>query len=555
MCSAPLLCLEAEIPDVKHSMETLQENGNAALFQHAHLLLETNLLRQSREMKQVLNKQILSFAKHCRFQYDPDSQKWSLGITSESPGRLQAWWQDQLESMNCLVPGLGIERSGLRFHKKGAEIHVLSRNVSALPKFNQLIDKEEKALLVYKTANNKPMSVHVNEQGINITGTQKTSQEYQARTLDKAVLEAIPQEIFAWTMFNLNNGNRAQVKFLLAQASDIVQVAASKELRDILNTIVSDYNGQVFLGLSAANHGFELVLMCDEVPLVKTLRASVQAANEKEAKTLFHSSGGQRVVFAHNLRTAEILSFDRSNNFPQKLPERIRDQQNLEAAGYVNTLILAQQYYDALPMLRHYSDHVGTQELNMLRSSLRDMVPHFKSMVFTAVRENEEIDIRIDGAGNSLVLATGLSLCYRYAATEQKDASQYIMKAYEQITLARQQGGLWPVHLARQTNGRLFDCCYLKPEEADDFDLPVLIENPARHAGLGSYVVLSNGKTSFVQGRRLWNKALQIKERSEGSYWMDWQSEHHVLMALQDVSRQVSLEAQQMRQIFLQLDR
>jgi hypothetical protein len=97
--------------------------------------------------------------------------------------------------------------------------------------------------------------------------------------------------------------------------------------------------------------------------------------------------------------------------------------------------------------------------------------------------------------------------------------------AYQQVSTYLKTHRQWP-----RSGGDIAlnpaDFCYLKAEGELHFVVPVLIENPARNNGRGSYVAFSNGEIRFYEGRSIWNRAVYLRGDGGGSYWDDWTLQH-----------------------------
>ena len=534
--------LEVQIPNVQQTLKHMEQHDQAPSIQHLQWLLESKILENSKEAGHLFNRHVIQHAQHVRVHLADNPERWYAQMRMLNRGRLLAWWQDRLEGMQRQVPGLGIEADGMRFQHQKNWVHIMGRAVEALPQTQEPANINAD-ILIQSALLSGALELNFKKNGLNarMYGPKRAGQAL----IDKSFLEQLPQELFAWTVFHINDDNRDLVSALLHELEDVLQVSASERMLMHVKEIVSQLNGEVLLGFTNIDHEFEFVVACTErTDIMKSIHAFVG----KERKELFVENGNGRLVLSHNVRIARQLSGQQEVSFPQHLPEQISKQEQLATAAYIDTITLAQLYYKALPMLRHYSDNIGTQEFNILRNSLREMLPQSQSMVLTAHFADDQYVLEAKHIGQASIIGLGMSLCYRYAASDQNTEAQFVLQAFEHVQQQRSKEKAWPQRMSFIKSAQ--DLCYLEPLEYSDFDLPVIIENPARHGGAGSFVVFSNGKHKFFAGREIWNQAQQLAKRSGTSYWQDWQLQEQQFRPMQDSSRRVSLESEQMRQLF-----
>lgn len=543
----PALALDIHCPQVQTSLKYLQQHKMASSLQHVQWLIDSKLLQHSKEISHLTNKQLLQYVRRLHMHIEADPEKWHAQMSVQSRGRLMAWWQDRLEGMQRRVAGLGIEVDGMRFHHQRDWVHIMGRAVEQVPATPAAVMLDSD-VIIQSDALSGALQLHINNEGVHARMYSPLEQEQ--RYLDKDFLQALPQELFAWTAVHIHDNNRHVVQALIETLDDVMHMAASEQLRAYTANMLESYTGELFLGFTNIDHDFEFVLACEKnnsIPL------NIMKSGLDEEKMIYVMRGDKRLVLAHNARIARQLSGDQEVAFPQQIPERILQHEQLASAAYVDTVSLAQLYYKALPMLRHYSDRIGTQEFNMLRNSLREMLPQSQAMLLCTYAADEQLVTDARHIGQAGIIGLGMSLCYRYAASERLNESQFVLQAFERIQQQREQEKGWPRRMSYQKGA--MDLCYLQPMEDQEFDLPVLIENPARHAGLGSFVVFSNGKHKFFPGREIWNHAQHLAQQHGVCYWHDWQAQQQAFRPLQDASRRVSLESEQMRELFEILQR
>ena len=538
----PAKALEIHCPQVQKSLTYLQQHKQAASLQHVQWLIDSKLLQHSKEISHLSNKHLIQYVRRIHMHIEENPEQWHAQMSVQNKGRLMAWWQDRLEGMQRRVAGLGIESDGMRFHHQQDWVHVMGRAVTRVPQIPAAMMLHSDAI-IQSDALSGALQIHINDNGVH--ARMYSQKQAQQRYINKTLLKELPQELFAWTVVHIHDQNRHLVQALMQKLDDVLHIAASKQLRAYTHSLVESYTGELLLGFTNIDHDFEFVLACEQGT---GFDISQYKSGLNEEKMLYVVPGAKRIAFAHNARIARQLSGEQEVTFPQQVPEEILKHEHVASAAYVDTVSLAQLYYKALPMLRHYSDRIGTQEFNMLRNSLREMLPQTQAMIMSTHLADDQLVMEAQHIGQASIIGLGMSLCYRYAASERLNESQFVLQAYERIQQQREIEQAWPRRMTFEKD--TIDLCYLQPMEDQEFDLPVLIENPARHAGVGSFVVFSNGKHKFFPGREIWNQAQTLARHNGVCYWQDWQAQQHLFRPMQDASRRVSLESEQMRELF-----
>lgn len=524
LMSPALAAVELHINDVRQTRQHASEHGYRYMFKHARQLYESAAGTQASELNKILNDSIINSTQRLHLYQGQHSGDWYLQLQLNNQQRASAWWQVQLEQMQRVLPGMGIERHGLRLFKQDSQITIMGRLRSHLPPSAD-IDSEAADITLDLSAKQQAR-IYLSESGMRLT-TRLPCENDQQQYIDHAFIKSLPQEMFAWSIVMVNDQTRAYIMQHIRHIQPFLTSLDNKVSFSDVKQALTGYQGELFIGFSNSRDGFDVNLAFNNVPVMDQLMAGyvkghsgVIQAGEQDYNAM---RGEQRWAISSSVRIAEVLSGRRGIHFPQHLPEQIGKSQKLAAAAYANTLALAQKYYERLPALRQYQERVGNQELGMLRESLKEMIPHFRETVMTAAHEGDELNVQASGIGNALVILSGLVLC-RQVDNACSDDSR-INAVYQEVSNYLKTRHRWPQRIADiKTSPDRY--CYLRPAGEQLFIVPVLIENPARHNGRGSHVAFSNGEVRFYNGRAIWNRAVELRGDGGDSHWDDWARFH-----------------------------
>ncbi len=552
----PLTAVDIYVPDFQETNRNIVNNNFTPLCEHAQLLIDSQVFNQASQFDEVLGNKILPNTNSAHLYLGRNPQEWLVQLQIKNKNHLQAWWQSQLEQLQRNVPGLGIERNGLHLSRKANSVNIMGKRVQQLPQRRDM-SHERADVIITGFGSEHVARMYFSDVGLRMSMQVPYAPE-NPLYIDKTFISELPQEMFAWCTLVINDDTRPLVLNNFDLLSTFVRPYVKNVSFDSIRQSLHKFEGELFLGMSHAKDGLDINIAMTRNhhsdQLVSTfIQGDAGVVRLSKQRELVVMQGKNRWIASTSIHIAQILSGKRHIHFPQMLPERISKEQEMVAAGYTNTLALAQKYYDMLPMMKQHSDRVDIQEITLLRQTLKRMVPHLQEAVCVAKHQDGELHIKGEGLGSACIMAFGSALCQQKAWQKNESDTSYIMETFESLTNEFKQQQAWPMRLAMPAHKRV-NICYLRPEEDQDFDLPVLIENPARHNGRGSYVVFSNGEVQFFKGRAIWNRGQELVYEGASSNWVDWKNHQHLFRPLQDSSRRMGINDEEIQIMFEQLE-